>query len=65
MKKIVLSALAAVSVTATPAQATPGNIRVECDPSACITYWNVGTPSDPTWVIIDVKPVIPGERNVD
>lgn len=66
MKKLLWLALAGAALApaaAAHAQTTspgPGLLRV-CDPSACITYWWTGG----SWVIIDVQPVIPGERNVD
>lgn len=69
MKKLFWLALAAATLAplaAVPAHATsnPPEFTV-CNASACITYWNVGTATSPVWIIVNIEPIIPGERNVD
>ena len=36
-----------------------------CDAAACYTYWNTGTPDDPSWTLISVEPVRGGGREVN
>lgn len=67
MKKVWLTLAGAVLTTAAvvPAQATPAIYVTSCDAYACVTYWNVGTLDDPAWIIVNIEPIVRGERNVD
>lgn len=69
MKNLIWLALAGAALTpvaTTSAQATtnPPEVRV-CDASACITYWNIGTPTNPVWIIVKIEPITRGEPNVN